>query len=228
VASQPKSTTFPHGLLNYCPSPPCRTPVNPLATGLPFYSLFWAPHWHSEENSATVQNDRIGMANVGFFINSGGNLMTECASITSYENGFNAPTGGLAASPDDGVTVGTNFLFTAGLVQSATNGGTSRNCTDPGQGTPCANYPHAGNVFAQVGDWMYQYESGENDGFRAKAGSQSWTLPMVTTSNGQHAFDMGQPASKHGAIVYLAGHDLSAQPVGSRVLLNAMLELSTQ
>ena len=209
------STTYPNGALNYG------------SAGGPFYSLFWAPHWHTLSDNAG--DDRVGIANVVHFASHGGNLVAECASITSYENGFGAPTAGLATpAADSGPGMGSNFFFTSGINVSSVNGG--KNCSDPGAVAPCVNYPNPGEVFAQIGDWPYVYRAGENDGFKALGGSayQAWARRLLGGTNGSDAFAMGQKDSSHGVSVYVAGHDLSDTPVGARVVLNATLLLGAR
>jgi len=202
------STTYPKGILNYYTNP---------ATKKLFYALFWAPHWDAQDDGQG--NDANGVSSVVDFVNGAGNVMMECASINTLENGSNSIGGPDAHS---------NFLFTKKIDGDRTYDGT--NCSDPGaDASDCVNYPNSGNVFSQVGDWIYQYQSGSNDGFEPSNGMQTWTNVMVSSTHDgedRHAFDMGQQDDKHGAVVYVAGHDVSGEPVGSRIVLNSMLNLS--
>ncbi len=205
------------------------------------YNLFWAPHWEANGGQAT------SLASVVTFVHSGGNIMTECASITSYENG----EWGTGGPPS-----GSNFLLTAvGKSQSATStpataatGGTivpqqtfsGKNCTDPGAlaTAACVEFGVPGNVFSQVGDWTYTTTSGTNKGFHenlANGGKYAtFTNVMVRTKDKNvastainDAFVMGEDSDKkYGTVVYVVGHDVSGLPVGSRIVLNSTLNLS--
>ncbi|MBS2026264.1 MAG: hypothetical protein JST54_00045 [Deltaproteobacteria bacterium] len=210
TANRYQSSNYPHGILNA------------KANG---YHLYWAPHWDGSSGDATSVQNLVYYTNQP---NTG--VMTECASITLYENGsgnsktsINNTYGGPANSA--------NFLFTKGIYVKKTDSGP--NCTDPdwpSGNTTWACYPNPSNIFAQVGDWKYVTQSGSNDGYEPLTSNgsalQSWTAQMVTTSSGSDAFDFGQQDAKHAAIVYVSGHDVSGDANGARVVLNTMLNLS--
>ena len=210
VSNRYQSTNFPHGILN--------AKANA-------YHLYWAPHWDgSNGDGASVQNlvYYTNQPNTG--------VMTECASITLYENGDgNAKTS--ISNTYGGPTNSSNFLFTKGIKVVTTDSGP--NCTDPdwpSGNTKYACYPNPGNIFSQVGDWKYVSEGGSNDGYEPLTSNgsalRSYTAQMVTTSSGSDAFDFGQQDAKHASIVYVSGHDVSGDANGARVVLNTMLNLS--
>lgn len=201
------------------------------------YSLFWAPHWLA---SKTDYDDSMALSSIKKFLNAGGNVMGECASITSWENGW----GGV--SPN-------NFLFTNGIDYSWGNtirdpafanlgtanitGSGRRNCTDPGQpaaslATPCVETQVPGNIFSQVGDWTFSFNGGVTEAQRPATASTNrpFNARMLTFRNGTPAddfdvFNMGQEDATRGVLVYVGGHDVSGDPLGARIVLNSMLNL---
>ncbi|MFZ5443886.1 MAG: hypothetical protein ACOZQL_28030 [Myxococcota bacterium] len=230
------STVYPDGIINQLNGSYLR------------YSLFWAPHWEAENNSRG--NDLNGMTAVKKFVNGGGNILGECASIYSWENGHV----GIG-----GATSGTQFLFTNGIdyshlggnIYNASNADTGsnlvpwdssftmisnieyRNCSDPSPPANCVAYLAPGNIFSQVGEWTFHRGLGSVEAMRPAALStrRAWTQRMVTYRNDATSTDdfdiflMGQQDAAHGVVVYVGGHDVSTDALGARVVLNSMLNL---
>jgi type IV pilus assembly protein PilY1 len=205
------SAAYPNGL------------INRQVNNSPYYHLYWAPHWDGSSGDAAA------VANLVKYTNTKATaVMTECASITLYENG-DGNTKSSISNTYGGPGKNANFLFTNGINVASTNSGA--NCSDPDfpwATSSCASYPNAGNLFSQVGDWKYRHVGGSNDGYAPQGGSarQAWTQQMVTTSNGNDAFDLGQQDANHAVVIYVSGHDVSGDPNGARIVLNSMLNLS--
>ena len=194
-----QSAQYPNGL------------INPDNTGDGGYSLFWSPHWKmgAATDGPSLQNL------VAFWNRKYTAIMSQCHSIIGYENG----EGGYGSS-----AAGTNFMFKSGFVNKSTVSGP--NCSDPDNATAtCTTYPNPGNLFAQTGDWKYVTVSGSMPGMGPGGNYQPGSSVMVTTGNGQDAFDLGQRDAKHAIVVYVAGHDVSGNPQGARIVLNSLLNL---
>ncbi|MFO0595800.1 MAG: hypothetical protein U0228_10860 [Myxococcaceae bacterium] len=208
--------TYPSGLLNQ------KDVSNRLV-----YSLFWAPHWVSQNNARG--NDNNSMTSIQTFLNTGGNVMGECASIDSWENTLNGVT-----APQFLNTAGIDFTGVFGTITvSPYTSNNMKNCTDPGAAAPCVDFLLPGNVFSQVGDWMFDDESGYLETLRPKAASsrRPFNGRMLvfrndaTLTDDVDIFNMGQETAAKGVLVYVGGHDVSGNPLGARIVLNSMLNL---
>ncbi|MDP1825946.1 MAG: hypothetical protein Q8L48_21965 [Archangium sp.] len=193
--------------------------LNQKTGAYPTYRLYWAPHWDS--NNAA---DSAAFVSLTAFVQSGGNMMAECASIGSFEGSI-----GSAASPP-------RFMFTNGIdYVNTTLSSNLRNCSDPGQGKPCADFLAPGNIFSQVADWMFDGQSGTVSHQRPKVSTGSLLRTYVSRmlvyrndadlTDDYDVFDMGQEDDQKGVMIYVGGHDVSAKPLGARIVLNSMLNL---
>lgn len=220
--------SYPKGILN-----------QKTGSGTPVYSLFWAPHWNVDSDSRG--DDQNGVNSVVEFVNTGGNILGECASLPSFENikgGGNYSTG---YSPPrllyDG---GTNYIYsdtvynTNASSTSTTvpiNNAKLKNCSDPGVSKPCVDFGAPGNLYSQIGDWIYTGTDGRAVALKGTARpfvSRMLTYRSSTASNDNFdVFVMGQENASKGTIVYVGGHDVSDDPVGSRIVLNSMLNLTS-
>ncbi len=198
-----------------------KGPLNQKTGSLLTYRLFWAPHWDS--GSAA---DNLAFLSLTSFVQSGGNIMGECASIGSLEGSI-----GPAASPP-------RFLFTNGIDFGGSPAGTNiRNCSDPGQVAPCADFLSPGNIFSQVADWMFDGQGGTVAWQRPLTGASppSVIRPYVsrmlvfrndtTLTDDFDVFDMGQESVEKGVMIYVGGHNVAGKPLGARIVLNSMLNL---
>lgn len=211
------------------------------------YVLFWAPHW--EGHSDGRGDDAKGIESIRSFLGSGGNILGECASVATWEDAaYNQhKVGGVKASSNFLARNGVYFA-SGGAEYSPANNHTGlsfetdqirrwRSCTDPGQTPPCVDFPNQGNIFSQVGDWLFTWSFGALEGLRpAEDGYQPWAKPMLkikakTTdrdtrvANGYDVFVMGHQDEDKGVVVYVGGHDVSGDVLGARIVLNSMLNL---
>ncbi len=228
------SSSYPNGLLNR------------QGAGGNVYQLFWAPHW--DVYSDTKGNDANGLSSIKTFYLNHGNILGECASIVGWENGGSPAFGSYSRTTSPGgVSAGTNFLFTNGVryaflwgseygsdnnsISATTDSGFSgKNCSDPNASTTCVNFRNPGNLFSQIGDWTYSRQLGTDEGHipdpTTSSARQPWNKQMVDTSDGFDVFNMGQKSGSTGVVVYVGGHDVSGDPMGARIVLNSMLNLS--
>jgi len=203
------------------------------------YQLFWAPHWDATNDARAT--DANGIKNLVSFVGNGGNVMTECESIAAYENfGLATNSNFLFKGKVDEAFIyttsyhGTVFQTNSSTLLPGTNNVTYpwtgvQNCADPGASTTkCVTYGKADSLFSQVGDWLFTREDGSVSGFKPHGTStkQDWTTRLMWTSDGWDVFDMGQQDATHGTVIYVGGHDVSADPQGARIVLNSMLNLA--
>lgn len=234
---------------------PAKYPVGILnrrttASGSLAYVLFWAPHWEGYVNEPGEQggDDRKGIESIRAFLASGGNILGECASVATWED---AAYGRAVGGPD----AGSNFLalggvsfFTLGDEYTPANERTGsniktgrisgwHNCSDPGQTLPCVEFPNQGNIFSQVGDWLFTWGFGALEAAKPlSTGYQPWAKPMLRVETGKadrntlaandyDVFIMGHETEEKGVVVYVGGHDVSGDVLGARIVLNSMLNL---
>ncbi len=151
------TSTYPYGLLN-------KTTGGKLD-----YKVFWAPHWEatgvpsygqywSGNPSGGADQRENAFLNIAHFTDiRGTGLMAECASIDTYETGYD--TSQSLQSPSGLNNTSTRFQFSNAVTMNGISGWTGRNCSDPDYGTAwtgkCTFYPNPGNVFSQIGDFTF-------------------------------------------------------------------------
>lgn len=224
--------TYPKGL------------INSKVGGKSRYKVIWAPHWeldNSDKSSGAATNAERGNAldNLDYFGDQKGNgLLAECASIEGYE--------GSSAVPQYSGTGLGKFMFNGNIRRNGmTLAKHGRNCTDPWyNGTSmCTVYGAPSDPFSQVGDYTYAVGGGHVESFTnlnngvdarkpgVKRLASSWSnYPTGADNTGNNGWDYATLRQKDddpekATVIYVAGHNLSNDPAGTRIVLNTLLNL---
>ncbi|MFT3711740.1 MAG: PilC/PilY family type IV pilus protein [Archangium sp.] len=218
--------------------------INTKVSGKSRYKVIWAPHWEldqSDKNGSSATNAERGNAldNLDYFGDQKGNgILAECASIEGYE--------GSSAVTQYSSTGLSKFMFNGPIRRNGmTQTKNGRNCTDPwysGSGM-CTVYGAPSDAFSQVGDYTYTVGSGhvdaytnETDGVNARKANvrrlaSSWSnYPSGSDNTGNTGWDYATLRQKDddpekATVIYVAGHNLSNDPAGTRIVLNTLLNL---
>ncbi len=214
--------------------------LNSKVSGKSRYKVFWAPHWEldgSDKSSgaATTAERADALANLAYFADQKGNgVLAECASLEGYE-------GVVSGVPS--YNSATNFMYSGNLKINGHSGPNGRNCTDPDYvNGDCMKYAEPADPFSQVGDFSYAPVGGHVKNFRVngtggtrrpgvKRLASSWVnFPGGTDDTGDNGWDFVTLTQKDNdpekaTVIYIAGHDLSGDTAGARIVLNTLLNL---
>ncbi|MFZ5442924.1 MAG: hypothetical protein ACOZQL_23160 [Myxococcota bacterium] len=218
--------------------------LNSKVAGKSRYKVMWAPHWELDGSNlasggATNAQRANALENIAYFADQKGNgVLAECASLEGYE-------GVVSGVPSYSAT--TNFMYNNQIVinnlASTPNG---RNCTDPSYLSSdgmCMRYGDPSDPFSQVGDFAYSPVGGHVKHYRVSPGNTrragvkrlaySWkNYPSGSDDTGDNGWDFATITQKDNdpekaTIIYIAGHDLSGDAAGTRIVLNTLLNLGS-
>lgn len=224
------SGTYPKGYLNS------------KVAGKSRYKVMWAPHWELDGSDlsggpATLAQRADALANVAYFADQKGNgVLAECASLEGYEGVSNS--GGVPS-----YNTATNFMFNNKVeINNLATAPSGQNCTDPSYSTGmCTKYGDPSDPFSQIGDFAYSPVGGHVKHFRVSPGNSrrpgvkrlatSWkNFPGGSDDTGDNGWDFVTLRQKDddpekATVIYIAGHDLSGNVAGTRIVLNTLLNL---
>lgn len=236
------TATYPQGFLN-----------SKLPGGKARYKVFWTPHWvvssaNLLSGAATAAQRVDALNNLAYFTNQKGNgLMAECASIDSYEGSVDSTA---SESPQVRFMYNNSADATRGITHnnlSVTRSG--RNCTDPDYlalGSPrpiCTRYMEPADPFSQIGDFTAAYTGGGHvTDYRPapSTGARNVGVKRLGTSwvnwssgsddSGDNGWDFYTLTQKDNdpekaTVIYIAGHNISGDVGGTRIILNTLLNL---
>jgi type IV pilus assembly protein PilY1 len=188
---------YPKSKLNYAP--------NPATPNKTYYKVMWAPHWEG------VHGEKLqsAMRNIAHFTNIGNSIFNECASLQTYEDGYdrddkprtgyqyvgNGPTQFMSKTEPEKEDATAQELEDAkegpGLRTLRDNElnsfvSSGLDCTDPGVNKDtdaCYVFSNHGDLFSQKGDYPFTITIGRVEGFRPRAGKEygPGTLRMIST-----------------------------------------------
>jgi hypothetical protein len=196
------------------------------------YSVLWVPHWCGP-NSLNVPAGFTYLdilTAIRSYMNSGHDVMAECASLGSFEGVNNSTT--CSAAPG---TFEPGNRGQATQVQTTTGVNINETALNTAGGKFWGNFS---SPFLQLGDFPYAPITGAIQQFSPTAayatrpaGYQLLRLISDLTNTGKDYFTVLPAYNGMGTVVYLAGHDFSGgqgaatQIAGSRLVLNTLFNL---
>lgn len=206
------------------------------------YAVLWVPHWCGKGSETKTQANGVPwpagftyldvLTTIRGFMDAGGDVMSECAGVGSFEGVGNSTACNGAANTFEPATAGQ-----ATKVQTTTGVNVNETSLDTTGATYRGNFA---SPFLQLGDFPYKPITGAIQQYSPvasyvtrPAGFELLRLISDKTNSAKDYFSVLPAYNGTGTVVYLAGHDFSGgqgatpQIAGSRLVLNTLFNLGS-